>query len=692
MPPPENSPAGSTFSRFHTTDWVTAFLADNAAALSLTSSPVFHWLTLAAIGIVIGSVAAILNTVTVFLVDLREGRCSAGFYLSKRLCCWGYGHDECPAWVEWSDNTAASLLVFVLLLVVFSGAAAVIVKRYAPLAAGSGISEIKCIVLGFQLPGFLSLPTLAIKLVGLPLTIALGLLVGKEGPLVHYAACAGSVVAKALGTASPVRYRNYVTLAAAAGVAVAFGSPIGGVLFLLEEILNVFDLSAVWELYLCALVATLTLALVNPFRDHLLVLFHVEYAQLWHVFELPFFLILGLFGGVYGIIVAKLNIRAVAFRKQHLPNGVAEVIFLAAATALICYPFEFLRLDMTESMEVLFHQCSTEYDHWLCGDKSRKEAYRVVLVLLLETVLRMFLVIVSYGCKVPCGIFVPSMAAGATFGRALGLFVQWHQQHSNSGYFSACAAGAASQCITPGTYAFLGAGAALSGITHLTVTVVVIMFELTGALHYILPTMVVVAVTKGVNDRWGHGGIADQMIRFNRLPFIDNKEEPEYKVATSAAMVTRTVVLPETATAGVIKTTLRTGFGEYPVVGPDGMVGVVGREDVLNRLAAVDDATVCGFDGSGRSLQECVNTAPVLVEAASPLEHTHEVFLRLGPRMVVVVEGGRLVGVMTRKDLVAYEYQHLPEGPLSGEAERVVLRVMTRLSEVWGELSARWRR
>lgn len=44
-------------------------------------------------------------------------------------------------------------------------------------------------------------------------------------------------------------------------------------------------------------------------------------------------------------------------------------------------------------------------------------------------------------------------------------------------------------CITPGTYALLGAAAALGGIMRLTVTVVVIMFELTGALTYILPTM-----------------------------------------------------------------------------------------------------------------------------------------------------------------------------------------------------------
>ena len=48
-------------------------------------------------------------------------------------------------------------------------------------------------------------------------------------------------------------------------------------------------------------------------------------------------------------------------------------------------------------------------------------------------------------------------------------------------------------CITPGTYALLGAAAALSGVMRLTVTVVVIMFELTGALTYILPTMVRIA-------------------------------------------------------------------------------------------------------------------------------------------------------------------------------------------------------
>lgn len=113
----------------------------------------------------------------------------------------------------------------------------------------------------------------------------------------------------------------------------------------------------------------------------------------------------------------------------------------------------------------------------------------MVISLAWTTVLRTLLVIISYGCKVPAGIFVPSMAIGASFGRMVGILVQaLHDTYPFSPFFAACEPDV--PCITPGTYAFLGAGAALSGIMHITVSVVVIMFELTGALTYILPTMV----------------------------------------------------------------------------------------------------------------------------------------------------------------------------------------------------------
>lgn len=118
-----------------------------------------------------------------------------------------------------------------------------------------------------------------------------------------------------------------------------------------------------------------------------------------------------------------------------------------------------------------------------------KNRWSMVLSLLGATVLRIFFVIISYGCKVPAGIFVPSMAIGASFGRMVGILVQaLHQRFPDSQFFASCEPDV--PCITPGTYALLGAGAALSGIMHLTISVTVIMYELTGALTYILPTMV----------------------------------------------------------------------------------------------------------------------------------------------------------------------------------------------------------
>jgi len=111
------------------------------------------------------------------------------------------------------------------------------------------------------------------------------------------------------------------------------------------------------------------------------------------------------------------------------------------------------------------------------------------------------------------------MAVGASFGRFIGLLVRaLHSSFPRSAFFSGCPSDGG-VCITPGTYAFLGAAAALSGIMHITVSVVVIMFELTGGVRYILPTMIVVGVTKMVGTYFGKGGIADRYQNPDRVLF-----------------------------------------------------------------------------------------------------------------------------------------------------------------------------
>jgi len=118
----------------------------------------------------------------------------------------------------------------------FALTSASLVKSFAPYAAGSGISEIKCIIAGFVMKGFLGSWTLLIKSICLPLAIASGLSVGKEGPSVHYAVCTGNVISRFFDKykRNAAKTREILSACAAAGVAVAFGSPIGGVLFSLE--------------------------------------------------------------------------------------------------------------------------------------------------------------------------------------------------------------------------------------------------------------------------------------------------------------------------------------------------------------------------------------------------------------------------------------------------------------------------
>jgi chloride channel 3/4/5 len=581
-------------------------------------------------------------------------------------------------------------MILTPLQAIFAFTSAVLVKSYAPYAAGSGISEIKCIIAGFVMKGFLGPWTLVIKSVALPLAIASGISVGKEGPSVHYAVCTGNVISKLFEKyrRNASKTREILSACAAAGVAVAFGSPIGGVIFSLEEMSSHFPLKTMWRTYFCALVATAVLSAMNPFRTGQLVMFQVQYDRSWHFFEVVFYIFIGIFGGLYGAFVIKWNLRAQAFRKKYLVNyAILEATLLTVATGIICYPNAFLRIDMTESMKILFLECEGGEDyHKLCESEHR---FSNILSLFLATVIRIFFVIISYGSKVPAGIFVPSMAIGATFGRTVGIIVQAiHDAYPHSVFFASCEPDV--PCITPGTYAFLGAAASLSGIMHITISVVVIMFELTGALTYILPTMIVVGVTKAVGELFGKGGIADRMIWFSGFPFLDNKEDHNFGVPVSQAMTTDVVSIPTTGMAvkAVERLLSEDKYQGFPVVENEStktLVGYIGRTELryaidrAKRERPLNPNARCTFSphalgavtpitptfvtspdpvsSTTIDLSRFVDTAPVTVHPRLSLETVMELFRKIGPRVILIEYHGQLTGLVTVKDCLKYQFK-----------------------------------
>ncbi len=105
------------------------------------------------------------------------------------------------------------------------------------MAAGSGIPEIKTILSGFVIsPEFLGFKVLLVKAVGATFAVATGMCLGKEGPFVHISTCVGSLVAHMFPKyrQNGRKMREMLSVACSSGLSVAFGAPIGGVLFSYE--------------------------------------------------------------------------------------------------------------------------------------------------------------------------------------------------------------------------------------------------------------------------------------------------------------------------------------------------------------------------------------------------------------------------------------------------------------------------
>lgn len=443
---------------------------------------------------------------------------------------------------------------------------------------------------------------------------------------------------------------------------------------------------------------------MNPFRTGKLVLFQVEYNRDWHYFEIAFFLLMGIFGGLYGEYVLRFNLQVQRFRKKRLSNyGVQEAVVLAILTAMVCYFNRFLRLDMTETLEVLFQQCDgASDDEVLCQSRMQ---WSMSGTLLMATTLRFVLVILSYGCKVPAGIFIPSMAVGATFGRMVGILVKALQMTFPSWkVFSSCSADA--PCITPGTYAMLGAAAALAGVTRITVSVVVIMFELTGALTYILPIMLVVGTAKMVADLNGKGGVADRTIKFNGYPFLD-PEDHTYGINVGSMMTSNPDVLyADGMRYSEVDSIVAQGtYRGFPVVVNEQDRTVLGYVERAQLRFAIRHAqatktlhrdSVCVFHPKSTEIYALtsaqinfdsqlapewmssnsdsahvteegmevetgpldlgawVDPAPLIVQPQLDLEVVSDMFKRLGPRVILVCSNGILQGIVTIKDLLRH--------------------------------------
>lgn len=649
------------------------------------------WIVLVFTGIATGLVAASIDVASDWLGDLKTGYCAAGegggkFYLNKYFCC--FGHDswaQCTDWTPWAaalhvrsagGKWFIEYMFFIILSVAFAAFASILVASYALYAKHSGIPEIKTVLGGFVIRRFLGTWTLIIKSLGLCLAVASGMWLGKEGPLVHVACCCGNFFTKLFPNISgnEARKREILSAAAAAGISVAFGSPVGGVLFSLEQLSYYFPDKTMWQSFVCAMTAAVTLQSLDPFRSGKLVLYQVTYTSGWHDFELLPFAILGIMGGIYGGLFIFVNMKIAGWKKAAtwLPGPVTQVVAVAILTALINYPNLYMRAQSSELVYSLFAECSLVTDDQFGLCKTGAATAGTIVLLVFASTLGFFLASITFGLQIPAGIILPSMAIGALQGRAVGIIVEiW--QHNHPGFFAFSSCEPDIPCVTPGTYAIVGAAAALAGVTRMTVSIVVIMFELTGALTYVLPIMIAVMISKWVGDAFSKRGIYESWIHFNEYPFLDNSDEqpvPDVPVSQVMTRIDDLVVLTAMGhTIETLQNVLATqNFRGYPIIADPRsalLLGYISRAELVYNLSAATASprslplsTPVYFSHQPNAdptttldLRPWIDQTPITLPAKSTLQLTANYFNKLGLRYVLFVERGCLEGLLTKKDV-----------------------------------------
>ncbi|ANB13164.1 Gef1p [Sugiyamaella lignohabitans] len=135
--------------------------------------------------------------------------------------------------------------------------------------------------------------------------------------------------------------------------------------------------------------------------------------------------------------------------------------------------------------------------------------------------IKVVLTSVTFGVKVPAGIYVPSMVIGALYGRIFGLTLKYID-FKQSGMLSQLY-GLDTMPIG-GPYAMAGAGAFLAGVTRMNITLATILFELTGSLNHVLPFSIAILVSNWVANAIEPDSLYELLLERNNFPYLDNRQ------------------------------------------------------------------------------------------------------------------------------------------------------------------------
>jgi len=338
------------------------------------------------------------------------------------------------------------LLIFILTPVTFL-ISWWLVKRYAPLSKGSGIPQVMAALTlakpktKHKIRFFIGFKILIIKIISSGVKVLGGGIAGREGPTIQISSSIFYIIYKYLPKWwEPISKQNIIMAGAASGLAAAFNTPLGGIIFAIEELSKFHIKYYKSPLFIAVIIAGLT---AQGFGGSYLYLGYPKTNYEGYLVIVGV-IITALIAGYFGSKMCKWLLKFMKFIngiKHHLKQA-AVVIGCALIVAAIIYFFG--TETMGSGKEIMERTLFTT-------DKS-VEWYLPFL--------RMNGLIFSFGFGGAGGVFAPSLSTGASFGALIADWLSLSGANAN-------------------LLILIGMTAFLTGVTRAPFTSAIIIFEMT---------------------------------------------------------------------------------------------------------------------------------------------------------------------------------------------------------------------
>jgi len=527
--------------------------------------------------------------------------------------------------------------------IVPSAIGSIMVTYIAPVAAGSGIPVVKCYLNGVKIPEIVRFKTYVVKLFGVVASVVGGLAVGKEGPFIHCGAAIGAGLSQ--GKSTTFNYdtklfrsfrndrdkRDFVSAGASAGVAAAFGAPIGGVLFALEEGASFWNQALTWRIFFCSMMTSFILNLLMAAYNnnagvlafYSLVNFGLVEELDYFWFEIPVYICIAICGGIIGASFCHINLLISKFRLRFIKSRwvkvletvIVTVITATAGVILILYASECRKLSMPKASNHVRNQSFQKRPSFLNMDMmwshaSRQNSPLVTSNSSYDVLKSLNSHMLTFMC--PEGEYSAmstlwlktSEGASSTFMvvqddiwsiKTLSIFLVVYYWLAVITYGLSISSGVFIPSLLIGAtggrlvglllryylgpldwleqvnkFAIIGAASVLGGVVRMTISLTVIIIEATGCISFGMPIMICLMVSKWVADSYIEG-LYDIAIHMANVPFLD-WEPPlrSYSIYASDVMSHDVRALQTTETvANLISILESTTHNGFPVVDID---------------------------------------------------------------------------------------------------------------------------